>query len=73
MRLLGEGELSLSLIKDLVKVSSYPSSLPCVLTCAIWQEGETYARQVFTALNWKLKDEDLRRNQKARDRFAARR
>ncbi|KAG6857628.1 hypothetical protein H0H87_010196 [Tephrocybe sp. NHM501043] len=31
--------------------------------------GETYAREVFTALNAKLKAEDLRRNQTARERF----
>ncbi|KAG6909404.1 hypothetical protein DXG01_000705 [Tephrocybe rancida] len=31
--------------------------------------GETYARDLFTALNAKLKDEDVRRNQKARERF----
>ncbi|KII91870.1 hypothetical protein PLICRDRAFT_38740 [Plicaturopsis crispa FD-325 SS-3] len=34
-------------------------------------EGEKYAREVFSALNAKLKEEDLRRNQKARDRFAS--
>jgi len=55
MRLLGGGELSLTLMKDLIK------------------DGEKYARQVFTALNAKLKDEDVRRNRKARDRFAAHR
>ncbi|KIM79369.1 hypothetical protein PILCRDRAFT_823625 [Piloderma croceum F 1598] len=54
MRLLGGGELTLALMKDLVK------------------EGEKFARQVFAALNAKLKDEDVRRNQKARDRFSRR-
>ncbi|KAG6813841.1 hypothetical protein H0H92_006785 [Tricholoma furcatifolium] len=33
------------------------------------QVGEGYARDLFVALNAKLKDEDVRRNQKARERF----
>ncbi|KAF9466718.1 ribosomal protein S5 domain 2-type protein [Collybia nuda] len=33
------------------------------------KDGEKYARELFSSLNAKLKDEDLRRNQKARDRF----
>ncbi|KAI0791326.1 ribosomal protein S5 domain 2-type protein [Abortiporus biennis] len=36
------------------------------------QESEPFARQLHTTLNTKLKDEDIRRNQKARDRFALR-
>ncbi|KAG5723006.1 Exosome complex exonuclease RRP42, partial [Termitomyces sp. T112] len=31
--------------------------------------GENYARELFVALNAKLKDEDVRRTQKARERF----
>ncbi|KAF8072168.1 ribosomal protein S5 domain 2-type protein [Lyophyllum atratum] len=31
--------------------------------------GEQYAREMFTALNTKLNEEDVRRNQKARERF----
>ncbi|KAL0948073.1 hypothetical protein HGRIS_010697 [Hohenbuehelia grisea] len=34
--------------------------------------GEKYAKQLFSALNSKLKEEDIRRSQKARDRFAKR-
>ncbi|KAJ7084062.1 ribosomal protein S5 domain 2-type protein [Mycena belliarum] len=34
--------------------------------------GENYARQLWDALNGKLKDEDIRRGQRARDRFARR-
>ncbi|TFK35812.1 ribosomal protein S5 domain 2-type protein [Crucibulum laeve] len=54
MRILGSGELTVVLLKDLVK------------------EGEKYARELFIALNSKLKEEDIRRNQKARERFARR-
>jgi len=36
------------------------------------KDGEKYARELFMALNAKLKDEDVRRNQKARERFAQR-
>jgi peptide subunit release factor 1 (eRF1) len=31
--------------------------------------GETYARDIFESLNDKLKEEDVRRNQKAKERF----
>ncbi|KAJ7084060.1 ribosomal protein S5 domain 2-type protein [Mycena belliarum] len=34
--------------------------------------GENYARQLWDALNGKLRDEDIRRGQRARDRFARR-
>ncbi|KAF8154079.1 ribosomal protein S5 domain 2-type protein [Crassisporium funariophilum] len=34
--------------------------------------GEKYAQEINSSLNVKLKDEDLRRNQKARERFAQR-
>ncbi|KAF7366756.1 Exosome complex component RRP42 [Mycena sanguinolenta] len=34
--------------------------------------GEKYAQKMWTALNAKLKEEDVRRGQKARDRFARR-
>ncbi len=36
------------------------------------QEGEKYAKELFTALEAKLRDEDLRRNQKARAKFSVR-
>ncbi|KAF9448035.1 ribosomal protein S5 domain 2-like protein [Macrolepiota fuliginosa MF-IS2] len=35
------------------------------------QTGEKYAHSLYTALNAKLKDEDIRRTQKARERFIA--
>ncbi|KAG1736916.1 ribosomal protein S5 domain 2-type protein [Suillus paluster] len=36
---------------------------------SLLKDGEKYARNVWVALEGKLKDEDLRRNQKARERF----
>ncbi|KAK1224078.1 hypothetical protein PQX77_008408 [Marasmius sp. AFHP31] len=36
------------------------------------KEGEKYAKEIHSALTSKLKDEDIRRNQKARDRFVNR-
>ncbi|TFK51393.1 hypothetical protein OE88DRAFT_1659383 [Heliocybe sulcata] len=36
------------------------------------QEGEKHARELFAALEAKLKEEDVRRNQRARDRFVLR-
>ncbi len=34
------------------------------------QEGEKYARELFASVDAKLKEEDLRRNQKAHAKFA---
>jgi exosome complex component RRP42 len=84
VRLLGDGELDLALMKDLVKVRSLLLILFLLPFCYVFltsqrtnmmngQEGEKYARQVFIALNTKLRDEDVRQNQKARDRFASHR
>ncbi|KAK0239174.1 ribosomal protein S5 domain 2-type protein [Armillaria nabsnona] len=39
---------------------------------ALLADGEKYAQEIMLALNAKLKEEDLRRNQKARDRFEQR-
>lgn len=36
------------------------------------QDGEKHAKELFEALENKLRDEDNRRNQKARHRFALR-
>ncbi|KAH7907320.1 ribosomal protein S5 domain 2-type protein [Hygrophoropsis aurantiaca] len=36
---------------------------------SLLRDGEKYARNVWNALESKLKDEDIRRNQKARERF----
>ncbi|KAJ8591266.1 hypothetical protein M405DRAFT_814586, partial [Rhizopogon salebrosus TDB-379] len=44
-------------VTDLVQVKS------------LLKDGEKYARNVWTALEGKLKDEDLRCNQKVRERF----
>ncbi|KIK47702.1 hypothetical protein CY34DRAFT_104383 [Suillus luteus UH-Slu-Lm8-n1] len=44
-------------VSDLVQVKS------------LLKDGEKYARNVWVALEGKLKDEDLRRNKKARERF----
>ncbi len=35
------------------------------------QDGKKYARDLFAVLESKLREEDVRRNTKARDRFAA--
>jgi len=35
-------------------------------------DGEKHAREIYHSLNAKLKDEDLRRNEKAREKFAQR-
>lgn len=48
------------------------SSVANAYTTNWGQEAEKYARQLNAALNGKLKDEDIRRNQKARLRFANR-
>ncbi|PBK69225.1 ribosomal protein S5 domain 2-like protein [Armillaria solidipes] len=39
---------------------------------ALLVDGEKYAQEIMLALNAKLKEEDIRRNQKARDRFEQR-
>ncbi|SJL04062.1 uncharacterized protein ARMOST_07420 [Armillaria ostoyae] len=45
-------------------------TLPQIKT--LLADGEKYAQEIMLALNAKLKEEDLRRNQKARDRFEQR-
>ncbi|EGN97246.1 hypothetical protein SERLA73DRAFT_123997 [Serpula lacrymans var. lacrymans S7.3] len=46
-----------------------PSGVDVPLIKSLIKEGEVHARSIWTALDAKLKDEDIRRNQKARDRF----
>lgn len=49
-----------------------PGELTVAQLKAFTADGEQYARELFAALEGKLREEDLRRNVKARDRFAAR-
>ncbi|CCL98489.1 uncharacterized protein FIBRA_00487 [Fibroporia radiculosa] len=49
-----------------------PGELTTVQLRALIAEGEKYARDIFTALEAKLHDEDARRHVKARDKFAVR-
>lgn len=49
-----------------------PSELTLEQIKDLVKEGEHYARDVYTALHTKLKDEDVRRNQKAREKFERR-
>ena len=71
MHLLGTGDTNLAQLESLVKVSMQTflqvtkSNSPCP------QEGEKYALVIYTALNAKLKDEELRRTEKARRKFSA--
>ena len=74
MHLLGTGETDLAQIESLVKVSrvSAGSFTPQrTQKCAVPQEGEKYALEIYTALRAKLKDEDVRRTEKAQLRFSA--
>ncbi|KAI0067490.1 ribosomal protein S5 domain 2-like protein [Artomyces pyxidatus] len=48
-----------------------PGEVDLVHIKALIQEGEKYASDLYTSLNTKLKDEDIRRTDKARLRFAA--
>ncbi|KAJ7583285.1 ribosomal protein S5 domain 2-type protein [Mycena floridula] len=49
-----------------------PGELTIEQLGSLVKNGETYAQQITDALNVKLKAEDTRRNQKARERFAKR-
>ncbi|KAJ7201072.1 ribosomal protein S5 domain 2-type protein, partial [Mycena pura] len=64
MRTLGPGELDSQQIQDLIIVGFF--YLPD------FSSGEKYAQKIWDALNDKLKEEDDRRGQKARDKFARR-
>lgn len=73
MRMLGPGELDLARIKILLKVHAISFGLDySTHVIPPIQDGEKYAKDLFTAMNVKLKEEDIRRNQKARDRFEQR-
>ncbi|KAG6811160.1 hypothetical protein H0H93_014553, partial [Arthromyces matolae] len=51
MRMLGSGELTKELVKEVIN------------------EAEKYALALYEALNVKLGEEDVRRGQKAREKF----
>ena len=71
MRLLGPGELQLAQIQQFINVGiSRYSGAFLVLIPHRFQEGEKYAQRLHSALEIKLRDEETRRNQRLRDRFA---
>ena len=71
MHLLGVGEIDLAHIESLVKVRVQHAMLFFVVAHLHHpQEGEKYALEIYTALNAKLKDEELRRTDKARSKFS---
>lgn len=74
MHLLGTGDTDLAQIESLVKVSRC-SALPKKRHNPIYvltqKDGEKYALQMCSSLNANLKDEELRRTEKARLRFSA--
>lgn len=65
MRTLGTGELEVSRLQDLIKVSH--SVLAFFAMSAVFdhchnlQQGEKYARNIWSALNAKLKEENVAR------------
>jgi exosome complex component RRP42 len=73
MHLLGTGETDLAQIESLVKVRAlvpHPTLRNTqVLVCP--QEGGKYASDICSALSAKLKDEDIRRTEKAQIKFSA--
>jgi exosome complex component RRP42 len=72
MHLLGTGDTDLAQIGSLVKVRVQCSSQSQILIRpTTLQEGEKYALEMYTALNAKLKDEELRMTEKARLKFSA--
>lgn len=74
MHLLGTGDTDLAQIGSLVKVRvqcSSQSQILILIRPTTLQEGEKYALEIYTALNAKLKDEELRMTEKARLKFSA--
>ena len=68
IRMLGPGELDLKLTQGLVQV--LPNcSRKVLFVLILLQEGEKYARELCASLDAKLKEEELRRNQKAYTKF----
>ena len=71
MRVVGPGEIGLPKIKELVGVRSvilWPSR---ILSRRELQVAEKYASELAMALTNKLKEEDVRRTEKARKKFAS--
>ena len=72
MRMLGNSELALDQLSSLITVCVLSHLIQKLVAEERIQDGEKYAREIYHSLNAKLKDEDLRRNEKARERFAQR-
>ena len=70
--MLGNGELTLDQLSSLITVCVLPPLNFKLGAEEGIQDGEKHAREVYRSLNAKLKDEDLRRNEKAREKFAKR-
>ena len=72
-RLIGPEVSTMNQIRDLVKVGIDPLWFPPLgADLAMLQRAETYARNAWTGLEAKLKDEEARRGVKARERFYGR-
>jgi exosome complex component RRP42 len=71
MHLLGTGDTGLAQIESLVKVSRCSEKVAQPNLRATYKDGGKYALQMYTSLNANLKDEELRRTEKARLRFSA--
>lgn len=72
MRILGNSELTLDQLSSLITVCVLPPLNSKPGADERIQDGERHAREVYHSLTAKLKDEDLRRNEKAREKFAKR-
>lgn len=74
MRSMGDGEIQLESMTQLLEVSksdirgcTRPVRVPALTRLP--QAGENHAKKLFQALENKLQEEDLRRNQKAQAKF----
>ncbi|KIK67313.1 hypothetical protein GYMLUDRAFT_156011 [Collybiopsis luxurians FD-317 M1] len=70
IRTFGSVELNKPYVRNLIKAGSY--LLAVFLPSHPRQHAENYTKEMITSLTAKLVDEDIRRNQKARDRFVKR-
>jgi exosome complex component RRP42 len=71
-RLIGPEVSTMDQIRDLIKVGIDPLFLLGANPATILQRAETYARNAWTGLEAKLKDEEARRGVKAREKFYGR-
>ena len=74
MRLMGDGEIQLESMTQLLEVSQSnirdcDRLVRTPILIRLPQAGENHARKLFQALEGKLREEDLRRNQKAQAKF----